>query len=213
MLFPKWTNKIPLILLVGAAVTLVAVTFVFWYWFSPRHLEVGYQPEQPIAYSHRLHAGELGMDCRYCHTGVETSPVAGVPPTETCMNCHTQIQKDAPEIVKLRDYHFSGNPVPWVRVHKLPDYAYFDHSAHVNKGVSCVSCHGRVDMMEKVRQVEPLSMVWCLDCHRNPAPNIREKKLVTKLDWQPEGDPLTYGKQFVELYNIYTRVDCSTCHR
>lgn len=213
MVFPRWTNKIPLVALVSFIALLTAIIGIFWYWGSPKHLWAGYQPVQPIAYSHKLHAGQMGMDCRYCHHIVEKSPHAGVPPTDVCMNCHSVVKTNSPEIMKLRDYHTAGKPVPWVRVHKVADYVYFNHSAHVNKGVSCVECHGRIDQMDVVRQVEPLSMAWCLECHTEPAGHVRDKKLVTNLAWKPEGDPAEYGKKFIEKYQINTRADCNTCHR
>jgi menaquinone reductase, multiheme cytochrome c subunit len=213
MLFPKWTNKVPAILLASAVIGICVAVFVIWYWASPKNYYVGYQPKQPIAYSHKIHAGQLGMDCRYCHFNVERSKHAGVPPTEVCMNCHNFIKTTSPEIQKVHESNKSGNAVPWVRIHRLPDFAFFDHSAHVNKGVSCVSCHGRVDQMDEVRAVEPLSMSWCLDCHRNPAPNIRDRKQVTNLAWKPDEDPIVVGRKFMELYNVHPRTDCSTCHR
>ena len=216
MIFPKWTNNIPKIaplVLGGVAVTII---FVFTYWFTDKHLVVGYQPVQPIQFSHRKHANDMGLDCRYCHFNVERSPVAGVPSTQVCMNCHTQIKTDSPEIQKLQKYHESGTPVPWVRIHKTPDYAYFDHSAHVNKGVSCVECHGRIDQMEEVHQAKSLTMGFCLDCHRDPAPRVREKKYVTRLGWTPDSNGWNsreYGQKVIEKYHINPRTDCSTCHR
>jgi menaquinone reductase, multiheme cytochrome c subunit len=213
MVFPKWTNKVPSIAAVAFLALSCATIFVFWYWLSPKHLTVGYQPVQPIAYSHKLHVSQFGMDCLYCHYNVERGQFAGVPPTEVCMNCHTLIKPDFPEIVKIREAFASGKPIPWVRANKLAEYAYFNHSAHVNKGVSCVSCHDRVDQMDVVRVAKPLSMIWCMDCHTNPAPNIRDKKLITNLAWQPTGDPAEYGREFMKKYHITTRTDCNTCHR
>ena len=213
MVFPKWTNKLPLALLVSLVTLLCFVVFAFAYWGSPKHYIVGYQPVQPIAFSHELHAGQLGMDCRYCHYNVENGKHAGVPPTETCLNCHSLVKTDSPEIQKLLDYHEKGLPVPWVRIHKLADFAYFDHSAHVNKGVSCVECHGRVDQMVEVRAEQPLSMSWCLDCHRDPAPHVRDRSKVTDLSWKPDGDAAELGREFMKLYNVHPRTDCSACHR
>ncbi len=213
MVFPKWTNKVPAILAVSFVLVLCFVVFAFTYWGSPKHYMVGYQPVQPVAYSHKLHAGQLGLDCRYCHFNVERSRHAGVPPTDVCMNCHRIIKTTSPEIKKIAEAHEKGLPIHWVRVHKLPDFAYFDHSAHVNKGVSCVICHGRVDHMDEVRVVAPLSMGWCLECHRNPAPNLRDRKFVTNLAWKPEGDPLELGREFMNKYQVHPRTDCSTCHR
>jgi len=211
--FPKWANKTPFIILSVILGGLVTTIFVFWYWFSPKNLEVGYAPDQPIPYSHRLHAGELGIDCRYCHTEVDKGPQATIPPTETCMNCHRQIKTDSPHIKKLHESFENDEPIEWVKVHNMPDYVYFDHSRHVNSGVSCVSCHGRIDQMEVVRQVEPLSMSWCLDCHRNPDASIRPKDKVTDLGWVSDEDPIALGKRLSKKYNIRPREDCSTCHR
>lgn len=217
MVFPKWTNKIPLVLLVSVISLVCFAVFAFAYWGSPKHTVVGYQPVQPIAFSHKLHAGELGMDCRYCHFNVEKGRHAGVPPTETCLNCHTLIKNGSKtgtaEIQKIVDAHEAGVPIEWVRIHKLADFAYFDHSAHVNKGVSCVECHGRIDQMTEVRAEQPLSMSWCLDCHRDPAPHIRDRAKVTDLAWKPEGDAAELGREFMKMYNVQPRTDCSACHR
>lgn len=211
--FPKWTNKVPLMVLIAIFGGFIAVVFVFWYWFSPKNLEVGYSPDQPIPYSHRLHAGELGIDCRYCHTQVDKGAHATIPPTETCLNCHRQIKTDSPYIKKLHESYNNNEPIEWVKVHYMPDYVYFDHSRHVNSGVSCVTCHGRVDQMEVVRQVESLSMSWCLECHRNPEKHIRPKDKVTDLSWESKEDPVALGKELVKKYNIRPREDCNTCHR
>jgi hypothetical protein len=156
-----------------------------WYYGTNKHFEVGYQPEQPVDYSHKLHAGDLGIDCRYCHSTVERSSFAAIPATETCMNCHAKVRTDSEKLLPVRESWANDQPIPWVRVHNLPDFVYFDHSAHLAAGVGCVSCHGRVDQMPKVRQVEPLSMGWCLDCHRNPGPNLRNPADVTKMDMAP----------------------------
>lgn len=201
--------SIILIVLLGAVSTIV---FVIWYWASPENLNVGYQPEQPIPYSHKLHVSEIGIDCRYCHYDVETSKHASVPPTEVCMNCHDVIKKDSPAILKLRESYAEDKPIEWVKVNQMPDYAYFDHSAHVNKGVSCVSCHGRVDQMDVVHQVEPLSMGFCLDCHRNPEPHLRPKDKVTDLGWTSDNQA-ELGKYLKEAYHVNPREDCSACHR
>jgi len=149
----------------GPIVGLLAVGGV-WYFGSPSYTDVGYAPVQPVPYSHELHVGELGIDCRYCHVSVETSPVANIPPTQTCMNCHTAIRPESTKLEPIRQSNRTGMPVDWIRVHDLPDYVYFNHSAHVRRGVSCVECHGRIDRMEEVYQDQPLSMGWCLDCHR-----------------------------------------------
>ena len=183
---------------------------IIWYWFAPSHTDVGYQPIQPINYSHKLHAGTMGMDCRYCHQGVEKGPHANVPATETCMNCHKSVKKKSPQIMKLANYHNEGQPVPWIKVHMLPDYAYFNHAAHVNAGVGCASCHGNIHQQEIVRQSEPLSMGWCLRCHRNPAPHLRPLDKVTDMDFVPDPEQ---GKIFAKERNINPPQHCSGCHR
>lgn len=184
-----------------------------YYASSPETIDPGYSPKQPVAFSHALHAGKLALDCRYCHNTVENAAHAAIPPTATCMNCHRQIATDSPLLQPVRESFLSGEPIRWVRVHDLPDFAYFDHSAHVTRGVSCVSCHGRVDKMDQVTQVETLRMGWCLDCHRNPEPHLRPKELVTDLDWVPGEDPVLLGKRLREELNINPSTSCSTCHR
>jgi hypothetical protein len=129
------------------------------------------------------------------------------------MNCHARVKKDSPLLARVRESYESGQPIPWVRIHRLPDYVHFNHQAHVAAGVSCVSCHGRVDQMVEVRQVQPLSMSWCLDCHRNPAPYIRPPELVTRLDWQPDRDPAELGRELIAARGIHPPQNCSACHR
>ena len=210
--FPAWANQLPAVILVILFSIISFIVFVFWFWISPSHLEVGYEPIQPIDYSHRLHAGELGIDCRYCHYNVERSSVAGVPPTEVCMNCHDVVKKESPEIKKIHQSIETNTPIEWTRVHALPDYVYFDHSRHVNSGVSCVSCHGRVDQMDIVRQDQPLSMGWCLDCHRHPEKHIRPMDKLTELGWSdPNAEKI--GQKLIEEKKIRPREDCSICHR
>ncbi|MEK7298995.1 MAG: cytochrome c3 family protein [Candidatus Margulisiibacteriota bacterium] len=215
MVFPKWTNRIPLVILLIVIFLGIFIVFALWYWASPRFLEAGYQPKQPIAFSHRLHAGELGLDCRYCHSNVERTAAASIPPTQVCMNCHNIVKRDSPEIQKLYASMEKDRPVEWIKVHNLPDYVYFDHSRHIQSGVGCATCHGRIDQMDVVRQVEPLSMAWCLDCHRDPAKFIRPASEVTTMDWSAgsDADQITLGEQLVAAKHIQTKQDCSTCHR
>ena len=194
-------------------IALGAAGGVLAYLLHPKQLDTGYTPVQPVPYSHKLHAGNLGMDCLYCHYTVDKSGFAAVPASETCMNCHHQVKEKSPKLQLIRDSFASGQPVPWVKVHRLPDYVYFNHQAHVTSGVSCVSCHGRVDQMIEVKQVQPLSMAWCLDCHRNPDPNIRPVEFVTKLDWKPEGDPAELGRQIRLAKHLDPPQNCSGCHR
>ena len=213
-LFPKWLDALrPVIGLVLGVAPIYVIALVYYAW-SPTTLSIGYQPEQPVPYSHAVHAGKLGIDCRYCHTSVETSAAANIPPTQTCMNCHSAIYPDSPKLLPVRESYSTGMPVKWVRVHDLPDYVFFNHSAHVRRGVGCVECHGRVDKMEVVHQVEQLSMGWCLDCHRNPEPRLRPVDKITDMAWQPHPDEAaTLGSRLREDYNINPSEDCSICHR
>jgi len=167
-IFPRWMNRLPRYLVTASAAFAALAVFVVGYAFSPAYTDVGYMPRQPIPFSHRLHAGELSVDCRYCHASVEISPSASLPPSRTCMNCHSLVSRDRAVLAPLRESVETGEPTRWIRVHRLPDYAYFDHSVHVAARLDCSDCHGNVAAMEEVRQVEPLSMRWCLDCHRDP---------------------------------------------
>jgi hypothetical protein len=211
--FPKWTWILRPAVAAAVLGGLVYATVVVTFGFSPATTDVGYAPEQPVPYSHALHVGELGIDCRYCHNTVEEAAHAAIPPTQTCMNCHSMIRTSSEKLIPIRTSYANGMPVPWVRVHDLPDYVYFNHSAHVRRGVGCVSCHGRIDTMEIVYQAEPLSMGWCLDCHRNPERHLRPTEFVTRLDWVPEEDQLVLGSRLREKNNINPKVDCNTCHR
>ena len=188
------------------------VVFFFWYYASPKYTDVGYQPEQPIDYSHKFHVGTLGLDCRYCHSFVEESHEANIPSTSVCMNCHSNIRKESEDLSLLKESYEEETPIEWVKVHMLPDYAYFDHSVHVNAGVGCVSCHGRVDQMEVVSQTEPLSMSWCLDCHRNPDKHLRPVSEVTNMAWDLPSDE-NWIKEFKNIHSISPPQDCSACHR
>jgi hypothetical protein len=215
-LFPRWSNKVlplalGLVVLPGGA----AATAGIWYYGTNKHIEVGYTPNQPVDYSHKLHAGDLGLDCRYCHNTVEKSAVAAVPPTQTCMNCHAKVRTDSEKLLPVRESYATDQPIPWVRVHNLPDYVYFDHSAHLNAGVGCESCHGRVDQMVKITQVQPLSMGWCLDCHRDPVPHLRPREAIFDQRWTPPQDQLARGRKLLAEYHIETEhlTDCSRCHR
>jgi hypothetical protein len=214
--FPEWSNLLlPALVLTGLVAPLYVV-YIVAYGFSPRTTDVGYEPVQPVEFSHEMHAGQLGMDCRYCHNTVEYAGEAAVPPTQTCFNCHTQIHKDSPKLKPLWASYETGRPVPWVRVHDLPGYAYFNHSAHVVRGVGCVECHGRVDAMARVYQYETLSMGWCLTCHRDPEPHLRDPRLVTQMTWGLDLDEAgrrEVGHRWLELNDINPSTRCSTCHR
>lgn len=207
-LFRRWVNYLPLALAVGAGVLGTGATAGIWYYSSPKNLQVGYAPEQPVPYSHKLHVDELGIDCRYCHANVERSPEAMIPPTQTCMGCHAVVKPESPNLAALRESWKSGNPVPWIRVHELPEHAYFDHSAHLPAGVGCVSCHGRVDQMEVVRLDTPLAMGWCLECHRDPAPNLRPESELTNMSWN-----LDPASQALAAASVRPPEHCTGCHR
>jgi hypothetical protein len=214
-IFPKWTNRLPLYVILGAGLLGTAVTAGIWYYFTPKYTRVGYQPKQPVAFSHAIHAGQLGLDCRYCHNAVEKSWYSNIPAASLCMNCHNQVLKDSPKLALVRESAESGKPIPWVQIHKTPDYVYFNHSVHVNRGVSCVHCHGKVNEMEEVIHAKPLSMSFCLDCHRNPAPNLRPLDKITDLDWKAESPEkqLADGQKFVHDWKVASLQNCSTCHR
>ncbi len=213
-LFPRWSNLLlPTIILAATTIPVYALFFVA-YGFSPKTLDVGYQPTQVVPYSHALHAGELGLDCRYCHISVEKAAHASVPATQTCMNCHTLIRPDSPKLAKVKESFTTGLPVQWTRIHKLPEYAYFNHSAHVSRGIGCVSCHGRIDKMEIVYQNSPLSMGWCIECHRNPDVNLRPTSEITNLAFDGTTE-LSVDERAVlkDKFHIKPSDDCSTCHR
>jgi hypothetical protein len=169
--------------------------------------------EQPVPFSHAHHVAGLGIDCRYCHTSVETSATAGIPPTKTCMNCHSQIWSDSPTLEPVRESFRSERSIEWVKVNDLPDFVYFNHSAHVNQGVGCTTCHGRVDRMPLMWQEASLTMEWCLDCHRHPERYLRPREEVFNASYEPPADQLALGRSLAAQYGIHTRTSCSTCHR
>lgn len=212
-LFPKWSNQLPTAIAVAAVLLVCGVVGFFWYYGSPKYTDVGYRPSQPIPYSHKLHAGDLGIDCRYCHSGIERSAKANVPATSTCMNCHKMVLPESEKLLLVRESYAGDIPIQWTRVHKLPDYVFFNHSAHLNAGVSCISCHGNVAQMEVVQQKEPLSMSWCLDCHRNPAPNLRPVNEVTNMNWVAPADQPETAARAISEKHIQPPTDCSGCHR
>lgn len=225
-LFPRWTNKLLALLGVLIAGGGAYASVLFLGATSPVTLNTGYQPKQPVPFSHALHAGELKLDCRYCHSNVDKSAHSTIPATQTCINCHSpKTTEGAPvfssvhsESAKLKPVHESwrtGESIDWVKIHRLPDYVYFNHSVHIARGVSCVSCHGRVDTMEVVYQAKDQSMAWCLDCHRNPAPHLRPIEEVTNLAWSAgsEEEQLALGKKLMEENNIKPQTNCAVCHR
>lgn len=179
---------------------------------SPYVTEVGVVREQPVPFSHKHHVGEVGLDCRYCHTSVEESASAGLPSTQTCMNCHAQLFKDSPLLAPVRDSFRTGEPLAWTRVHDLPDFAAFNHSIHVNKGIGCSTCHGQVDNMPLMWRESTLQMQWCLDCHRNPEQHIRPREEIFNMNWKPADDPQFDARKLVVDYHVQSKTNCSICH-
>jgi hypothetical protein len=172
--------------------------------------------DQPIQFSHAHHVGGMGIDCRYCHTSVEESAFANIPPTKTCMNCHSQIWTNAPILEPVRASFRDNKPLQWTRVHDLPDFVYFNHSIHVKQGVGCATCHGAVDQMPLMHQKATLTMSWCLDCHRNPAKYVRPRSEIVNMAWEPPVDDPDLGERLVREYKIASveqLTSCSTCHR
>jgi len=213
-LFPPWSNTVSKASIVCTVLGLVGFfAFLFLWVRSPIFTGQDGPTEQPVQFDHRHHVADDGIDCRYCHDTVDKSFTAGIPPTAVCMNCHSQIWNRSPFLDPVRASYFENKPIPWKRVHFLPDFVYFNHAIHVNKGVGCVTCHGRVDRMALVMQQAPLTMDWCLDCHRDPGPNLRPKELITNMTWQPEGDRLALAKQLIAQYDVHPRTSCTTCHR
>lgn len=171
--------------------------------------------EQPIQFSHEHHVSGLGIQCMYCHASVEKSAVAGVPPTQTCMSCHSQVWTQAPILQPVRDSYESGQPIAWNRVHDLGDFVYFNHSIHVKQGVGCATCHGRVDQMQQVSKAQPMSMEWCLGCHREPERYIRPREEIYNMEWAPPSDQLALGQRLLTEYKIDKQrlTNCYVCHR
>jgi hypothetical protein len=193
----------------------LAIGAAYWISASAYVTDQGITIDQPVPFSHKHHVGGLGLDCRYCHDGVEASAVAGVPPTHTCMTCHSELYTQTAMLAPIRESLADGRPLHWAKVNKLPDYVYFDHSIHIAKGVGCSTCHGAVDQMPLMRQSAPLTMGWCLDCHRDPAPNLRDAAEVFDPDWTPPADQKMRGEALL-LHNhidIQHLTDCSVCHR
>jgi hypothetical protein len=213
-IFHHSANTIARILLFGAIFIAAAMLWLIYMVNSSSYM-TGEQVirQQPVQFSHERHVAGNGLDCRYCHTSVETSSFAGIPSTQTCMNCHSQIWSQSPFLEPVRASFRDGTPMRWVRVHNLPDFVYFDHSIHVSKGVGCDTCHGRVDRMPLIWQEASLQMDWCLDCHRDPARYVRPREFVFQMDYRPPPDQRELGRRLVEEYGIRSMTNCSVCHR
>jgi hypothetical protein len=218
-IFPAWSNSVPLKVVVALLMSATAATGGVWYYFSNSYTNVGYAPVQPVPYSHALHVGQLGLDCRYCHTFVDRSEHANIPGPSVCMNCHSpdlgNVKGDSPLLSPIRDSFASGQPVEWVKIHNVPDYVYFNHSVHVNRGVSCVECHGQINEMDTVAQAKSLSMAFCLECHRDPELKVRPLDKVFDLTWHPDSTSaqLQNGTKFVHDWKLLPPQSCSGCHR
>lgn len=215
--FPKWTNWLPLKLVICLGTVGGALLAGIWYYFTPKYTRVGYEPDQPVPFSHKIHVEQLGMDCRYCHSFVEVASHSNVPTTQTCITCHGsgKVQSDNPKLTAVVNSWESGNPVRWNRVHQVPDYAYFNHAVHVNRGVSCYSCHGDVSAMEVVYQHEPQSMAWCLECHRAPENHLRPPEEVFNMKWKPVASvsQQDIGMAFKKEWDVNPPTTCGGCHR
>jgi hypothetical protein len=224
---------------VAGTIIACGVAGATWYYVTPKYTKVGYQPVQPVPFPHDIHVTQLGMDCRYCHSFVEVAAHSNLPNTQTCMNCHSQVQKENPKLEPVRASWKSGQPISWVQIHRTPDYVFFNHSIHVNRGISCFSCHGPVNRMSVVYDAQPLSMAWCLGCHRHPENFLRPDNQVFNLDWKTSdvkpaefvakyGQPkeatgdwskkkkLTQreiGQTLKEKWNIKPPTNCQGCHR
>lgn len=214
-IFPKSANAVPLkvivaLILIGGALIVGARNYL-----TPSYSRIGYAPIQPVAFDHSLHVGQLGMDCRYCHTYVDQSEHSNIPATSTCMNCHSQVKSDDPLLAMVRESYQTGEPIPWVKIHKTPDYVFFNHAVHVNRGISCVECHGQVNEMEVVYQAKSHSMGFCLECHRNPEKHVRPLDKVYDLTWKAESKEaqIEMGTKFVHDWKIMPPQSCSGCHR
>ncbi len=203
--------KVSIVTVIGLAASTLAVAYIMDR--GPWTTSVSMAPEQPIPFSHKHHVKDDGIDCRYCHTSVENSAYAGYPPTETCMSCHSQIWNQATLTQPIRDSWQSGKSIEWTKVHDLPDYVYFNHSIHVNKGIGCSTCHGAVNEMALMYKVNTLNMNWCLSCHRNPAQFIRPKSEVFNINYRYPSNQAELGPKLVKEYHVQSLVDCVTCHR
>ena len=216
-LFHRGLNTLSRVSIAGTLLGLAALGWALYVvGWSPYVTSERIARVQPVPFSHKHHVADLGIDCRYCHTSVENSSFAGIPPTKTCMNCHQEIWFGSPVLEPVHASYRDGRSIPWQRIHNLPEFVYFDHHIHVAKGVGCASCHGRIDQMPLTYQEQPLLMGWCLDCHRNPAPNLRPREMVFDMTWQAPKDNPTLGAELVKQYHVRSveeLTSCSTCHR
>jgi hypothetical protein len=213
-LFPPWSDTVFRLGLGMAAAGVVGAPIMMMLWVrTPYVTGQGDPVDQPVAFDHRHHVRDDGIDCLYCHYEAERGKYAGVPPTAVCMNCHSQIWQESSRLAPVRASWFDNRPILWKRVHQLPQFVYFDHSAHVSHGVGCAECHGRVDLMGQVHAVEPLTMQWCLDCHTDPAPQLRPNSEITNMEWSPDRPRREIGEAIVRDLQVDPPVSCTGCHR
>ncbi len=213
-IFHPSTNTISKVTIFGGVVLVVVLAGFFAAINRSSYVtEVGVARAQPVPFSHKHHVADDGIDCRYCHTSVETSSFAGIPSTKICMNCHSQIWSESPTLEPVRESFRTGKSIEWTRVHNLPKFVYFDHSIHVQKGVGCTTCHGPVDRMPLMWRENSLYMEWCLECHREPERFVRPRQFVFSVSWQAPPDQVTLGRQLIEEYKIQRLTSCSVCHR
>ncbi|MBX3206308.1 MAG: cytochrome c3 family protein [Labilithrix sp.] len=213
-LFPAYANQIYWLAIGGAAAAIVGTPAALIAWArTPYATGQGEPPDQPIKFDHRHHVRDDGITCEYCHGGAARSSKAGIPATSVCVNCHSQIWTTSPELAEVRRSYFANEPIRWKRVNALPDFVFFDHSAHVNKGVGCVTCHGRIDRMGQVYQARPLTMRWCLECHRAPEEHLRPLDKVTDMEWTPDRPQEELGRELRASLGVRSIVECSGCHR
>jgi len=212
--FPRRANLVARGSLVGGLGALFVLSALYWVYIrTPLFTGVGTAPSQPVPFSHAVHAGELGIDCRYCHTTVENSAFAGMPDTKTCMNCHSVVLTQDPRLAPVRESFKTGKAIQWNTVNDLPDYVYFDHSIHINKGIGCSSCHGDVDKEPLMAKGASLQMGFCVNCHTHPEQQVRPRDQVFNMSWQPPANQAVVGPQLVQEYHIQTKISCSACHR
>jgi hypothetical protein len=214
-LFPRRANLLARLSVYGVfVVAALGLIGLLIYSRSPYPAFAQKSPTQPVPFSHALHIG-IKIDCRYCHSSVTTSASAGIPPTQTCMTCHSVVRTDSAALAPVRDSYTTGKPIEWNRVHDLGDFVYFNHSIHVAKGVGCSTCHGQVSQMNQIKQVAPLTMGWCIDCHRAPEQYLRPQDQIFNTDWQPPADQLAQGRQLVQANHIEVSklTNCTICHR
>jgi hypothetical protein len=213
-LFPPWSDTVFRLCLLAASAAVVGAPVMMMLWVrTPYVTRQGEPVQQPVAFDHRHHVRDDGIDCLYCHYEAERGKYAGVPPTAVCMNCHSQIWQESSRLAPVRASWFDRRPILWKRVHQLPQFVYFDHSAHVLHGVGCAECHGRVDLMGQVYAVKPLTMQWCIDCHTDPAPQLRPNGEVTNMEWLPDRPRREIGEAIIRDLHVDPPVSCTGCHR